>query len=79
VLPYESIVGMSAFWERCVKRKEPMMKISFLESDSERYSEAEPPGIDGLESTSVAINGFWHLKGICDYSTHDICERGKGR
>ncbi len=40
------------------------MKMSFSGSDSEQYSNVEPPGIGGLEATSAAINGLWCSKDV---------------
>jgi len=41
-----------------------MIKMSFSGSDSEQYSNVEPPGIDGLEATSAATNGLWGSTGV---------------
>jgi hypothetical protein len=41
-----------------------MVKMSFSGSDSEQYSNVEPPRIDSIEGTCVSINGFWCSKGV---------------
>ena len=47
-----------------MRTKEPIMRMSFSGSDLEQYSNVEPPGINGLVATFVAINGFWCSKGV---------------
>ena len=41
-----------------------MMKMSFSGSDSEQYSNVEPPGIETLEATSAAFNCLWCSTGV---------------
>jgi len=41
-----------------------MVKMSFSGSDSEQYSNVEPPGIERLSATSTAMRDLCWSKGI---------------
>jgi len=47
-----------------VKKKEPIVKISFSGSDSGQYRNVEPPGMEDLGDIEISFNCFWFSRRV---------------